>query len=279
MFPLPALPLVPKLHRFFEPEQAKTFMLVFGIALLVQFFLPWTGPGWFNFSAGTIWPLIAGAGFVTLSFVPGLADKLKPGLLFLIVAGVGTLGVLWSFATAGGPYFWSYGLGIIGLALVCASLFLWARNGYQSLYWSLLAGGLGGLALGLLIPLGGGLPIVTIFSQIGSGPFGTGGVLGVISGIISCVLCLGFIFGLVLLVMNVFLKKEDADPVQVERFGSTLFIAALLVPFVGSVVYLPAISTMLHLIITGGIFLWLTIWGLVCFFEAKNKGENLLSFS
>ena len=25
MFPLPALPLVPKLHRFFEPEQAKTF--------------------------------------------------------------------------------------------------------------------------------------------------------------------------------------------------------------------------------------------------------------
>lgn len=273
MFPLPALPLVPKLHRFFEPEQAKTFMLVFGIALLGQFLLPWSGPGWFNFSAGTIWPLIVGAGFVTLSFVPGLADKLKSGLLFLIVAGAGTLGVLWSFATAGGPFFWSYGLGIIGLALVCASLFLWARNGYQSIYWLLLASGLGGLALGLLIPMGGGLPIVAIFTQIG------GGVLGIIAGIVSCVLCLGFIFALVLVVMNVLLKKEDADIVQVERFGSTLFIAALLIPTVYGIIGLPALATMLHFVITGGIFLWLAIWGLVCFYEAKNKGENLLSFS
>ena len=32
-------------------------------------------------------------------------------------------------------------------------------------------------------------------------------------------------------------------------------------------------------IVVTGIFLWLTIWGLVCLFEARAKGENLLSFA
>jgi hypothetical protein len=275
MFPLPAIPLVPKMHGFFEVEQAKTFMLIFGIALLAQFFLPWTGPGWFNFSAGTIWPLIVGAGFVTLSFVPGLADKLKPNLLFLIVAGSGALGVLWSFAAGGtGQFFWLGGFGLIGLATAISGLFLWARNGYQQLYWTLLLSGLIGLVLGLLIPFGGGVPLVLIFTQIG-----IGGALGVIAGIIGLVLCLGFIFLLVLLVMNVFLKKEAAEQEQVERFGSVLFVAALVVPLVYSIVLLPALSSMVHVLIMVGIFMWLAIWGMVCFFEARARGENLFSFS
>src|SRR5262249_46311823 len=158
-------------------------------------------------------------GFVTLSFVPGLADKLKPGLLFMIVAGVGELGVLWSWAGGGsGAMFWGGGLGLMGLACAVSGLFLWARNGFQQLYWILVVAGLGGLALSLLIPLGGGLPLIMIFTQIGAG----GGIFGILSGIVSCVLCLGFLFLLVLLVMNVVLKKDQADQEQVERFGSTL---------------------------------------------------------
>ena len=97
MFPLPALPLVPKLHRFFEPEQTKTFALIFGIALLVQSFLPWSGPGWFNFGGSGIWPMIAGVGLVVLTFVPGLADKLPGNTFFVIAAGVGVLGLGFSF--------------------------------------------------------------------------------------------------------------------------------------------------------------------------------------
>lgn len=274
MFPLPALPLVPKLHSFFEPEQAKTFALVFGIALLGQFLLPGTGPGWFTFNAGAIWPLLVGVGFVVLSFVPGLADKLKPNLFFLIVAGAGTVGVLWSFAGfAGTPFFWMGGFGLIGLATACTALFLWSRNGYQQLYWTLLVSGIAGLLLSLLIPFGFGFPLVAIFTQIG------GGIFGILGGIVGLVLCLGFIFLLVLLVMNVLLKKEDADAAQVERFGSTLFIAGLLVPTVVAIFNLPALATVLHIVVVTGVFLWLTIWGLVCFFEARAKGDNLLSMA
>ena len=276
MFPLPALPLVPKLHRFFEPEQAKTFMLIFGIALLGQFLLPSTGPGWFAFSAGAIWPLIVGVGFVVLSFVPGLADKLKPNLLFLIVAGSGVLGVLWSWTSAGatGAMWWGGGLGLMGLTTMLAGLFLWARNGFQQLYWILVVSGLGGLALGLLLPIGGyGLPLIAIFTQIGAG----GGIFGILAGIVSCILCLGFLFLIVLLVMNVVLKKGEADQEQVERFGSTFYIAALAIPVVVGIFGLPILSAMLHAVITIGVFLWLAVWGMVCFFEAKERGENLFA--
>jgi hypothetical protein len=281
MFPLPALPLVPKLHSFFEIEQAKTFMLIFGIALLVQFFLPWGGPfGWLNFSAGTIWPLIVGAGFVTLSFVPGLADKLNPNLLFLIVAGSGTLGLLWSFAGgAGSQFFWIGGFGALGLASTCAGLFLWARNGYQQLYWTLVLSGLIGLTLSLLIPFVGGLPLVMIFTQITTGGGGFMGVMLLLAGIIGCALCLGFLFLIVLLVMNVLLKKEDAEQEQIERFGATLFIAGLAVPFVYGLISLGMFALWMHVLIISGIFLWLTIWGTVCFFEARSRGENLFDFS
>ncbi len=276
MFPLPALPLVPKLHRFFEPEQTKTFALVFGIALLGQFLLPGSGPGWFSFSAATMWPLIAGVGFVVLSFVPGLADKLPGNTFFVIAAGVGVLGLGFSFAgLAGSPYFWFAGFGALGLAATCAGLFLWARNGYDKFYWILTVSGLGGMALSLLIPFGGGIPLVMIFTQVGGMGMGFFGVLG---GIVGCVLCLGFIFLLVLLVMNVVLKKEEADATQVERFGATLFIASLLVPFVAGFVAMPLFATMLHFVLTTGIFLWLAIWALVCIIEARAKGENLISF-
>ncbi len=277
MFPLPALPLVPKLHRFFEPEQTKTFALIFGIALLVQSFLPWSGPGWFNFGGSGIWPMIAGVGLVVLTFVPGLADKLPGNTFFVIAAGVGVLGLGFSFAgIAGSPYFWFAGFGALGLAATCTGLFLWARNGYDNLSWVLVVSGLGGMVLSLIIPFGAGVPLVMIFTQIG----GMGlGVFGVLGGIVGCVLCLGFIFLLVLLVMNVVLKKDQADPTQVERFGSTLFIASLLVPFVAGFVTMPLFAHMLHFVLTTGIFLWLSIWALVCIIEARAKGDNLISFS
>ncbi|MBL8786982.1 MAG: hypothetical protein JNJ59_18905 [Deltaproteobacteria bacterium] len=275
MFPLPSLPLVPKLHRFLEPEQAKTLALVFGIALLVQAFLPW---GWtfINIGAGTIWPLIVGAGFVALSFVPGLADQLKPNLFFLIVAGSGALGVLWSFAGSGLPIpvplgaFYTGGFGLIGVATAITGLFLWARNGYQQLYWTLVLSGLAGLFFALVIPMGGGFPLANIFTQIG------GGGMLTVSGIFGCVLSLGYIGLIVLLVLNVFLKKEEADREQVERHGNVLFVATLLFPVVQGLISLKLAPFFLHVMIISGCFLYLTIWGLVCFFEAKARGENLL---
>ena len=272
MFPLPAIPMLPKLHSFFEVEQTKTFMKFFGIALLVQWFLPWSGPGmsWNNFGA-TMWPLLVGLGFVVLTFVPGLADNLKPGILFLIAAGAGAVGVFWSFSGAGGPIFWGGGFGLVGLASITTGLFLWSRNGYQQLYWTLVLSGLIGMALALLIPFGGTLPLVAIFTQVG------GGIWGILGGIIGIVVSLAFIGLIVLMVMNVFLKKEDADPVQVERFGSALFVAAFLFPFVQGVFGLSGLATFLHMIVTSAIFLWLAIWGMVCLFEAKARGENLLA--
>lgn len=272
MFPLPSLPLVPKLHRFLEPEQAKSLALVFGIALLVQAFLPWGLGTWINIGAGTIWPLIVGAGFVALSFVPGLADQLKPNLFFLIVAGSGALGVLWSFAAGGLPLglFYTVGFGLIGVATVVAGLFLWARNGYQQLYWTLVLSGLAGLFFSLVIPMGGGFPLANIFTQIG------GGGMMVVGGIIGCVLSLGYIGLIVLIVLNVFLKKEAADREQVERHGNLLFVATLLFPVVQGLISLKLAPSMIHIAIIIGCFLYLTIWGLVCFFEAKARGENLL---
>lgn len=272
MFPLPAIPMLPKLHSFFEVEQTKTFMKFFGIALLVQWFLPWGGSvmSW-NMFGTTLWPLLVGLGFVVLTFVPGLADNLKPSLLFLIVAGAGSVGVLWSFSSAGSPIFWVGGFGLVGLASIITGLFLWSRNGYQQLYWTLVLSGLIGVALSLLIPFGGTLPIIGIFTQIG------GGIWGILGGIVGIVVSLAFIGLIVLMVMNVFLKKEEADPEQVERFGSALFVAALLFPFAQGLFGLPALATFLHMIVITGIFLWLAIWGMVCFFEAKARGENLLA--
>lgn len=274
MFPLPAIPLLPKLHRFFEPEQARTFMLVFGIALLAQWFIPWSGPIWsWDMFGSTLWPLLTGIGFVVLSFVPGLAANLNSNLLFLIVAGAGAIGTFWSFATAGGPFFWGWGFGTIGVAVTCTGLFLWARNGYQQLYWTLLLSGLIAIVLGLLIPMGGGLPLIRIFTSIGDpAPH-------IVARIFGTLFALGYIFLIVLLVMNVFLKKEQADKTQVERFGALMFVAALALPVVYGLISFVFLATMLHFVLVGGIFMWLFIWGMVCVFEAKAKGENLLSFS
>jgi len=272
MFPLPALPFVPKLHGFFEPEQARTYALVFGIALLAQWFIPWSGPIWsWDLFGSTLWPLLTGLGFVVLSFVPGLADQIKPNLFFLIVAGAGTVGALWSFATAGGPFFWGWGFGTLGLATLCASLFLWARNGYQSLYWTLLLSGLIALVLGLLIPLGGGLPLIRIFTSIGDG------FPHIVARIFGTLFALAFLALIVLLVINVFLKKENADREQVERFASLIFVASLALPLVYGLISFTFFATMLHMVVVGGIFTWLLIWGAVCLFEAKNKGENLFA--
>lgn len=277
MVPLPALPLLPKLHTYFEVEQTKTFMKFFGIALLVQWFLPW-GNGlmsWNQFGA-TMWPLLVGLGFTVLTFVPGLADNLKGNLLFLIAAGAGVVGVLWSFAGAGGlagavaGSFWGLGFGSIALVTTVAGLALWARNGYSQANYMMVLSGLIGFVLALLIPIGGSLPIIGIFKFLP-------GIWGVLGGIGNIIVSLAFIGLLVLLVMNVFLKKEEADPVQVERFAAALFVASLLFPLVRGILMLPSLSFALHGVIVGGIFTWLAIWGLVCFFEAKNRGENLLA--
>lgn len=277
MVPLPALPFLPKLHTYFEVEQTKTFMKFFGIALLAQWFLPWAGGGfsWSMFGA-TMWPLLVGLGFVVLTFVPGLADNLKPNLLFLIAAGAGAVGVLWSFAGTGGLIaalsggFYAVGFGSIALVTTVTALVLWARNGYSQAYYLMLLSGLIGFALALLIPMGGTLPLIAIFKFLP-------GLWGVLGSIANIIFSLAFIGLLVLLVMNVFLKKEEADRQQVERFASALFVASLLFPLVRGLLSLPTLSASIHGVIVAGIFAWLSIWGLVCFYEARSRGQNLLS--
>lgn len=277
MVPLPALPLFPKLHSYFEVEQTKTFMKFFGIALIAQWFLPWGNGLWsWSMFGGTMWPLLVGIGFAVLTFVPGLADGLKGNLLFLIAAGSGAVGVLWSFASSGGITgalsggFWGLGFGAIALVTTVSGLMLWARNGYSQSNYMMVLSGLIGFALALLIPIGGSLPILGIFKFLP-------GLWGVLGGIANIIISLAFIGLLVLLVMNVFLKKEDADPVQVERFASALFVASILFPLVRGVLMLPSLSFAFHSVVVAGIFTWLAIWGIVCFFEAKNRGENLLA--
>jgi len=272
MIPLPAIPLLPKLHSYFEVEQTKTFMKFFGIALLVQWFLPWGSGMWsWNIFGATLWPLLVGIGFTVLTFVPGVADNLKPNLLFLIAAGCGAVGVFWSFAGAGGAMFWTGGFGLVGLGTAVTGLILWSRNGYQQLYWTLVLSGLIGLVLALVIPFGGTLPLISIFTQIG------GNIWGILGGIMGIIVALAFIGLIVLMVMNVFLKKEEADPEQVQRFASALFVAAFLFPIIRGIFALPTLSMTLHLVVVTSIFLWLAIWGMVCFYEAKARGENLLA--
>ncbi|MFO0745395.1 MAG: hypothetical protein U1F43_06945 [Myxococcota bacterium] len=264
MIPLPALPL-PKIYRAIDVYHAKSFCRWFGIILVAQWILPGSG-GFFANVGGTLWAVIGGAAMITLSFLNNPALKL--GHYFFVAAGVGVLGILWGGAAFAA--FWPYNLfGMIGIVGVGVGSFLWMRNGWSSqiMIWNIV--GLSGLALGLLIPVGGygGLPLLTPFKL-----FGVGGKT-IITAIFAVVLTLAYLAIVVNWVLQVFLKKENADAEQVERHALVLFFFPLVMTFIiGFFTLFNGFSDSLKAMLTDGIYTWLAIWGIVNVLEQKEKG-------
>jgi len=285
MIPLPALPL-PKIQGGLDVHNAKTFCRVFGLALVVQWFLPWGGGvfSWSMFGA-TLWPLLAGAALTALSFINSPALKL--GHYVYAAAAAGVVGILYSFASAGAlsglggagaanpavlkslygfilANAWPFNaMGLIGIAAACIGSFYWLRNGYSQFVFIMMIVSLSGFVLGLLIPYGGELPIIMIFKALG-GP--------IVAGIFFMVLSLVYLALIVNWVLQVFLKKENADPEQVERHALVLFFF----PFVASILigfftFFSGFPKALHGVIVNGSFLWLAVWGVTVIVELKNN--------
>ncbi|MCC6622687.1 MAG: hypothetical protein IT385_15600 [Deltaproteobacteria bacterium] len=285
MIPLPALPL-PKIQGGLDAQNAKTFCRVFGIALVAQWFLPWGGSAWsWSMFGATLWPLLAGAALTALSFIN--SPSLKLGHYVYAAAGAGVVGILYSFASAGAisglagagaanpdtlkavysfilTSSWPFNaMGLVGIAAACIASFYWLRNGYSQFVFIMMIVSLSGFVLGLLIPYGGELPLIMIFKAL-SGP--------IVPGIFFMVLSLGYLAIIVNWVLQVFLKKENADPEQVERHALVLFfypfVASILVGFL---TFFSGFPNALHAVVVNGSFLWLAIWGVSVIVELKNN--------
>jgi len=282
MIPLPALPL-PRIFKGLDTDNARAFCMVFGPALLVQWFLPWAGgqlmswtsfPG-FSLLSTTLWSLIAGIGLTVLAFVP--INGLKNSHIFAASAGAGIVGLIWtSAASAGGmfgaPFFFFSLFGILGLTAIVSGLFLWSRNGFKAVYQNLLWGGLVAIAFGLLIPMGGPMPLIAIFKVLGVE------MIHIVARIFAMLLSLGFIFLLVLLVMNILLKGEEADRDQVERTGLVLFFYPFAALFLfGFFSFFGFFGVALHYIIIYGSFLFLSVFGVVNLLEHTGRGQGIAS--
>jgi hypothetical protein len=273
MIPLPALPL-PRVFKAFDPANAKAFAMILGPALLIQWLLPWAGGKAWSWSSGilsgSLFSLIAGIGLTVLAYAP-LAG-VKRGHIFAATAGAGLVGVLWTGAAMGGTYFFLSLFGTLGLSLTVATLSLWVRNGHKPLYTNLLWGGLVLLALGLLLPIGGGggIPLVEMFSVLGQKMF------NIVGRIFFMLLSLGFLFILVLLEMNVVLKGDKADRDQVERTALVLFWYPWPALFIfGLFTFFFGFGPSMHLIVIMGSFVFLSTFGLVAFFEHTGRGEGV----
>ena len=299
MFPIPALPL-PKLHTRVEPYDARTLALVCGFAIAGQAVLPSGSPvsaavgaagltgeaavaaaraaaaagvgggGLFNV-ASMIGGLLIGGGLIALYFL--WPPKLKQGHRVLILGGAGVLGMLWSFTGGLGGFFFTTAFGLMGMAAIGIGLNLWSRNGYSKDAWIFVVSGLGAIAAALLIPIGyGTLPVVFTFSQLGV-PW-----MNIVGRIFYLILALGGIGLFVLLLLNVVLKKEDADPEQVQRFWPVLYFYVPVSLFlVGLFSFFGYFSINLHSIIVDMAYLTLVVWAGTIFMEARQRGESLMA--
>jgi|GEM_PF-2001351 len=270
MFPLPALPL-PRVFNGLESENAKSFAMLFGPLLLVQWLLPWGGGAWsWNMMGATLWSLIAGIGLTVLAFAP-LAG-LKKGHIFAACAGSGLVGVLWTTAATASPAqpFFINMFGMLGLVVAVSALFLRARNGEKALFTNLLWAGVVLFGLALFIPTGGQLPLIMIFKMLGVSS------LNIVGRIFFMLLSLGFIFLLVLVVMNVLLKGSDAEAEQVERSALVIllypFVALFLIGFFS---FFDMFGVAMHTLIVLGTFGFLSIFGLVNVIEHTGRGQGL----
>lgn len=238
MVELPAPPVsAPDPARFLDDDLLHTLYKALGIALVVQWFVPWMSlPGvgsafsWDMMVGGAtfpmIWALLGGGGLIALGFLPD--EKLAPGLRKLIAAGIGLLGLvsltLLAGTAPGAQWFGFFGL--VGFVTVLFALFLWTRRGYSNLAWILVFAGLGSMVLWLLVPVGGRMPLVYTFAVFGDGN------INIVWRLIYFLLNLVFIGLGVLALLAVALKKEQADAGWVRLLAWALLAflpAALLV--------------------------------------------------
>ncbi len=265
---LPALPL-PRLHSLFAFEHARGFAALLGPVLLGQWLLPWGGGLWsWNLGAGTWWGLLAGVVLTALAFAP--IPDLKRGHVFLATAVLGVMGLGWTGAILGaGFFFFLSSLGLYGLATVLTALILWSRNGHRPFYEKLLLVGLGALGLGLILPMGFGVPLARIFSHLGDD------APNILARLLFTLLSLGALGLIALVVLNVLLKKDTADRAQVERLAvalSYLPVAALFI--YGFFSFFSVFGIAMHLLITIGASLFLSVHAAVVTIERADAGES-----
>jgi hypothetical protein len=271
-FNLPALPL-PRFHAYFSFDHARAWAALLGPLLVAQWLLPWGGGLWsWNIGAGVYWALLAGLILSVLAFVP--IPNLKGGHVFLATAilGVTGLGVAGAVLRSDMPvtlFFFLSPLGLIGLATTLTALTLWSRHGYRPFYEKLLLGGLGALGLGLLVPMGFGVPLARLFTQLGDD------APNILARLVFFLLTLAFLGLLALTVANVLLKKEGADREQVERLARALFHAPFAMLFLyGFMTFFSGFGLALHLIITLGASLFLAVQAAVVTLERADAGES-----
>lgn len=273
----PALPL-PELTGFRNAEKLRLMSKILGIALLVQWFVPWFG--WiFSWDmmvgAGTfsmLWALLAGAGLTALGFIP--AQILKDGLLTVIAAGIGLMGVFSLTGMAGAgpgvvPFLGFFGL--MGLVVAGYGLFLWMERGASALTMGLVIGGLSSMAIFLLVPIGGVMPLVFMFKVLGvSG-------INIIWRIFVLLLFLAYIGLGVLTVMFVVLKRADAAPEWVRLLAWLLMgfpvLAAVLLGIMGMFSSGWSLLAMLHMVVIIGAYLFLLLTAGYMVTEAALDGK------
>ncbi len=279
MFPIPALPL-PRLHTRVEPYDARTLALVCGFALAGQAILPWGGGRgggimmFWDVIGFTFGQLLIGGALIALYFV--WPPALKQGQRVLIVGGAGALGMLFGFGMPGILYlftpFYVTPFALLGIASLGIGLNLWSRNGYSKAAWIFVVSGVGALGLALLMPIGyGTLPLIGMFTQLGDSP------VNIVARIFLLIFALALIFFLVLIVMNLILKKEEADQEQVARYWPVLyFFVPVSMILIGLFTFFSGFSFSLHAAIVFTVYLTLAVWGGTIFVEARLRGENLM---
>ena len=226
---------LPDPFAFVTPEILRQACRVLGIALVVQWFLPWGfGPAIFSWNiidAGAtfsmVWPLLSGVGLIALGFLP--EDTLKPGFTLSITAGLGLLGLL-SFTSPGAgfinmfltmviPPMLSF-LGAVGLLAVLLGLLLWMRAGHSLLAWAMILGGIVFMGLWLLVPVEGQMPLIGMFRVLGQSQ------VNFVWRLIYMLLHLSFVGFAALVVLKVVLPRETAD----SRWLRPLFWLGLAIP-------------------------------------------------
>lgn len=253
-----ALP-IPKPYLAIHAKHWRTICRVVGIALAAQFFLSWGKGGWFVFDFVSMWSLIGGAGLTTLGFVT--IPQLKRNHIIAIMGGVGFIG-LTSALTAGGlPIPPMTTFGTLGMAAAVFALWRWQRNGYSQLVLFTLFGAIGSMALALLIPVMGELPLIFVFKV-----FGADG-LNIVARIFLFLIAAGFIALAVFTVLFIALKKEDAEERWIHLFGAAWYV------------FIPVQYLLFGLVAGGGgllAFLHITVMSLSYIFLIAYAGFLLL---
>ncbi len=273
---LPAIQLDKAMHA----SHARTICKIMGVALLVQWFIPLGNGAWMWDAMGfaTIWALLGGIALTAAGFVQH--EKLTPGVLVLLALGVGGIGLLSmgvGFAS-GMPGLPSLGFfGIFGMVAVIFGLMLWSRDGGSDIAYWIVVGGVGSMALSLLIPQGGEMPLIAMFKILGQDG------MNIISRIFFFLFALLYIGVVVLTVLFVVLKRASVTAKTLNTIATITFAYLTLAPLVLGVFLMFSagflLLLMFHMSVILVAYVWLTLYGGTLVFDAAKNGgvKQLLS--